>query len=223
MRKSRAKRLCDTDLGQHLALSAAAHLAGTQLFPTNGAGVPTNERLDLVAAAIVRVAPVYVDDLQLGRFRELTPVELQGATVSGGATMLKLTSGQVLGGVAIKRGDLRKAIAILKATGVPGVSMPPPPVARVKAPEPKKPILEQVAELESLLFAPRNGSHVEKVNTLALQIARNAPDGRVANLAMRLMSAVHEARPHEPAEQVSQGLATLRAAVEEVLREGPKQ
>lgn len=53
-------------------------------------------------------------------------------------------------------------------------------------------------------------------NALAVAIARRARDGRVANLAMQLVSAVHEAsRDREEARRVDVALARLRTALEE--------
>ncbi len=66
-RKSKTNELLQTTLGQHLALSVAAHLARTQLvrdpFHTYD-GQHLLESLDVVANALLRVTPVYARDLK---------------------------------------------------------------------------------------------------------------------------------------------------------------
>lgn len=215
-RKSKTRELVEGSLGQHLALSVAAHLARTQLVPDPlGAydGQHLIEMVDVVGNALARVAPLYVHDPKQGSARELTPLELDGAAVRRAATLLVLKDGRTFSSVSMKRADLRQAIAILKAVGVPELrtataaeTVPP------KAEPP--PLLQQVAELESLLRLPLIEPQVEKASRLALAIARHAPQGRVANLAMQLLSAVYEVKGEGDAQRVDAALARLRAALE---------
>ena len=77
-------------------------------------------------------------------------------------------------------------------------------------------------ELEGLLGLPLIDSQMAKANGIAVGLARRAQQGRVANLSMQLVSAVHEARGDGTSEarRVALALARLRAAVEEA--EKPK-
>jgi len=208
--------------GQHLALSVAAHLARTQLVPEPlrvYGGQDLSELLDVVARAIAKVVPLYVQDPQAGSPRELSQDELQGAEVRRGATLLVLKDGRTLSSVTIKRGDLRQAVAILKTIGIPELKLPreksaappPPPPERIDA-------LARLAEIEALLRPPLVAAQVAKANALAVSLARHAPQGNVANLAMQLVSAVHETRAAgeaPDAKRLEVALARLRAALEE--------
>jgi hypothetical protein len=202
---------------QHLALSVAAHLARTQLVPDPLSldGQHTSEMLDVVATALVKVAPLYVQEPKQSSARELTPLELDGASVRKAATVLVLKDGRMLSSVSMKRADLRQAIAILKTVGVPSLHGAPAN-APTAAEAPSPPLAEHVAELESLLRLPLIEPHVEKASRLAVAIARHAPQGRVANLAMQLLSEVHEARREGEgdARRISVALERLRAALE---------
>jgi len=217
--KPKDRQIDDGILGQRLALSVAAHLARTQLVPN-----PLNvydarhlsDMLDVVANALARAAPFYVQDPDGGAALELSPAELEGAKVRSGATVLALKDGRTLTGVSIKRADLRQAVAILKAVGIPELRIARPkeePAANEEAPT----LLAQVAELEALLRQPLIAPHVAKANALAVAIARHARDGRVANLAMQLVSAVHEAKSDAEGEThpVAVALARLRAGLEQ--------
>jgi hypothetical protein len=218
-RNSTTKQLTDGILGQHLALSVAAHLARSQLVPDPldvYDGSHLTEVVNLIGNALAKVAPLYVRDQKTGMARELTPLELEGATVGRAATVLTLKDGRVLSSVSVKRAELRQAIAILKALGIPNLHVPPP--KETPAPKPgRPPLLAHLAELESLLRLPLIPSYVEKVEALALGIARQARSGRVANLAMRLLSAIHEARQEGEGDnrRVGLAMARLRAALEE--------
>jgi hypothetical protein len=218
-RKSKTQQLVESSLGQHLALSVAAHLARTQLVPDPlGAydGQHLTEMVDVVANALARVAPLYVQDPKQGSARELTPLELDGAAVRRAATLLVLKDGRTLSSVSMKRADLRQAIAILKATGIPGLRRAPAnSAAEPKAPL-SPPLAQQVAELESLLRLPLIEAQVEKASRLALALARHARQGRVANFAMQLLSAVYEVNGQGEADErrLNLALARLRAAVE---------
>jgi hypothetical protein len=50
--------------------------------------------------------------------------------------------------------------------------------------------LSRLKELEKLLNFPSVGGHIEEASKLALSLARNAPNGKVANLAMKLLSEI---------------------------------
>jgi len=220
-RKSKTQQLTEGIAGQHLALSVAAHLARTQLIPDPLKvydGQHLTDTLDVVGLALARTAPLHVVDPAAGEPRQLTPAELDGAVAKRGATTLVLRDGRSLGGVSIKRSDLRQAIAILKAVGLPELT---PVAAPSKAAEPAPrgngdAVRARFAELEKLLTPPLFPAQVDRAKAGAVWIARHAPHGRVANLAMQLMSALHETRGTE---EIPGGfrmaLARLRAALQE--------
>lgn len=223
-RKLKAGYISDGLLGQHLALSVAAHVARTQLVPDPldvRDARHRSEMLDAVANALARVAPLYAQNPQAGAPRQLTEDELQGASFRRGATILVLGDGRSLSAVSIRRADLRQGIAILKAVGIqelsPAQKREPP---RAPASDPLDELRASFGEIEGLLRFPLVAAHVERANRLAVTIARNAPDGRIANLAMRLMSAVHEMRDIAAPDQslIIVMLARLRAALEEAGR-----
>jgi hypothetical protein len=220
-RQSHTRQITDGLLGQHLALSVAAHLARSQLVPD-----PLNvydaqhlsETLDAVASALARVAPLYVPDPKAGAPRQLMEDELQGARVRRSATVLVLSDGRSMSGVSIKRADLRQAIAILKAVGIPELS------ARHKSEPPEAPSNDRLAErraslaeIEALLRLPLVAAQVDRACRLIVAMARNAPDGRISNLAMRLMSLLHEMREDKTSGEgmIAVTLARLRAALED--------
>jgi hypothetical protein len=226
-RKTKTQHLADSLLGQHLALSVAAHLARTQLVPD-----PLNvydaqhvsEMVDVVANALARVAPLYAQDPASGAPRQLMEGELEGARVKHGATVLVLKDGRTLSAVSIKRTDLRQAIAILKAVGTQELGRRTPPEA--PKPEPADRVARlraELAEIEGLLRQPLVPTQAERANALLVSIARNAPDGRISNLAMRLMSSVHEARDSAAPDehQIDVMLARLRAALAELRAPSP--
>ncbi|HEX6158406.1 MAG TPA: hypothetical protein VFZ54_20440, partial [Burkholderiales bacterium] len=165
------------------------------------------DMLDVIAASLASIAPLYVFDAASGEPRRLTPEEVQ----KGGA----------LSGVSIRRADLRQAIGVLKARGLPEI-MSRVPVPAAPNPPPKiEPdpgaLLARLAELERLLTPPLLPAQIEQARSAALFIARHAPHGRVANLAMQLMSALHE--PRDAEDEAPGGyrmaLARLRAALEQ--------
>jgi hypothetical protein len=220
-RKSRTQVLTESILGQQLALAVAAHLARSQLVSDPLAiydAQHLGEMLDLIAAALARVAPLYVQDPGSGTPRQLADSELEGAAVKRGGGMVVLRDGRTLSSVSIKRVDLRQAIAILKAVGIPGLQ-PPRPVEEARARTDKRveAPLETLAEIERLLRLPLIPGQLERANRLAVSIARDAPHGRVANLAMQLMSVVHEASRSKNTDQarVDLAVAGLRAALSE--------
>ena len=221
-RKSKTQQLTDSIQGQHLALSVAAHLARTQLVPEPLAVYDSqhlSETVDIVARALAKVAPLYVRDPGSGQPRELAAAELEGAAISRGATLLSLRDGRSFSSVSIRRADLRQAIAILKAVGIEELTprrkpeAPPRADPRDRAAE----IRSRVAEIEALLRPPLLPGQVERANRLIVTTARQAPDGRVANLAMRLMSVVQESNgAEEPSADLRAALVRLRTAVEEI-------
>ena len=222
-RKSQTQQLTDTIAGQHLALSVAAHLARTQLVRdplTVYDGQHILEMINAVGGALARVARLYALDTETGLPRELLEAEVLGATVQRGASVLVLKDGRTLSGVSIKRSDLREAITILKAVGIPELGTATPQAAPASEPKALPPVRvetlrSQLAEIEELLRSPLLRSQVERANQLALSIARNAPHGRVANLAMHLMSAVHDALRTGDEQDIQMMLARLSAALDE--------
>lgn len=196
-RKSKTDQLIDSTLGQHLALSVAAHLARTQLVPDPLAVYDSQhlgEMVDIVARALAKVAPLWVRDAGSGQPRELSGAELESAVISRAATMLTLKDGRGFSSVSIRRADLRQAIAVLKAIGISELAPrhegaePPRSHARDRA----ETLRARVVEIEALLRPPLLPDQVEHANHLIVATAREAPDGLVANLAMQLMSIVQE-------------------------------
>ena len=192
----------------------AAHLARTQLVADPLALYDAQHLIDMVqsvAGALLKVAPVYVRDGASGSPRELTPAELEGAAVSDAGSLLTLADGRHFSAITIKRRDLRQAIAILRALGVPGLR----PAGADGAQKPVAPrsdqIFELLAQIEDLLARPPVPPNI---HTLLVSIARDAGDGRVANLAMQLMSALQESA----AERVAALRVELRAALEGTAR-----
>lgn len=203
--------LAETILGEQLKLSVAAHLARTQLAPDPRArydGQHLMEMVEAVGQALTRVATVYVRDRAGGAPRELSLAELEGASVKEGANLLVLRDARTFSTVSIKRADLRQAIAILKAVGIPW----PQPQAARPAPARSAPDFPALlAEIEAAL-----PNDVERAQRLLIAVARSAPDGRVANRAMQLMSALRQSDP----DAASAALAQLWSAVQEA--EGSK-
>ena len=193
-RKSKTEQLIDSTLGQHLALSVAAHLARTQLVPDPLAVYDSQhlgEMVDIVARALAKVAPLWVRDAGSGQPRELSGAELESAVISRAATMLTLKDGRGFSSVSIRRADLRQAIAVLKAIGISELAPhegAEPPRSHGRA----ETLRARVVEIEALLRPPLLPDQVEHANHLIVATAREAPDGPVANLAMQLMSIVHE-------------------------------
>jgi hypothetical protein len=219
-RKSKTQHLTDSIIGQHLALSVAAHLARTQLVSDPLAIYDSQhltDMIDVVGGAIAKVAPLYVQDPGSGTLRQLTESELEGATVKRSATNLVLRDGRILSSVSLKRVDLRQAIAILKAVGIPELrSAQPAREPQAPAARPELNPTQRLDEIEKLLRPPLLTQQLQRANQMLVSIARNAPQGRVANLSMQLMSALHESEaPQELPEVVPLLLAQLRAALSE--------
>jgi hypothetical protein len=209
-------------LGQHLALSLAAHLARTQLVrdPLATYDAQRNrELLNTIGDALARTARLYVVEVKGAQPQELTQAELEGARAKNGATLLVLKDGRTLSGVSVKRGDLQEAIAILKAVGIGESGAAEPGQANATGPERAasariEELRRLVGELEALLAFPLLPGQVKRANGVAISIARRAPEGRISNLAMHLVSAVHDACRGEDANKVRIMLGRLRAAVE---------
>lgn len=189
------KPLSEVTSGQHVSLAVAAHLARTQLVHDSAKvydGQHLSDMLDELGLALARTAPLHVTDAQTGAVRPLGPAELEGAAVQRGATLLALKDGRKLLGVSIRRSDLRQAIAVLKAVGLRDA--PPAPATPAKTGNGSEALRARFAEVEELLKPPLVPAQVERAKVAAVWIARHAPHGRVANLAMQLMSALHETR-----------------------------
>jgi hypothetical protein len=81
-------------------------------------------------------------------------------------------------------------------------------------------LLASVKEMEELLQFPTVPGHVKKADKLALLIARNAPNGRIANLAMRAINEAHALRSgalplRADRTKLNQTLWHLRLAIQE--------
>ena len=150
--------------------------------------------------------------------RLLDPAELQGATVRHGATVLVLKDGRAFSAVSIKRTDLRQAIAVLRTVGIPDMPNVVPSGSesekRSGVDDPMPRLRAQLREMEQLLRPPLIASQVERANSIAISIARHAPHGHIANQAMRLMSAVTDARNgSERQDEIQLAIARLKAAL----------
>lgn len=80
-------------------------------------------------------------------------------------------------------------------------------------------LLGQVKEIDELLRFPSVSNHIARANALALSIARNAPTGVIANLAMQVLSESNALRPPALPLRADDGrlralLRRLRAALE---------
>lgn len=187
------------DKGQHIALSVAAGLARTQLSPdplkVHDAPHLT-EMLDIVARALAKVAPLYVREMPGADPRLLSAEEQEGASIRKGASVLVLKAGRTFSSVTMKRGDLRQAVAVLKAVGIPELAVngqrEPPSVAATTQ-DPARAALAALDEIEILLRPPLVQERLERANRLVLALARGSPQGHISNLAMQLMSCLYNA------------------------------
>jgi hypothetical protein len=121
----------------------------------------------------------------------------------------------------MKRTELRQAIVILKAVGIPELApRKPPEPPKAQEPDRLDVLHKQIGEVEILLRLPLVPGQIDRANAVLVSVARNAPAGRIANHAMRLMSVVHDARngAAPDAREIDVMLARLRAAVEEAKR-----
>jgi hypothetical protein len=219
MVKRKTDRLIDDLRSQHIALSVAAGLARTQLIPDPSRVYDSqhlSESLNHVARGLAKVAQLYVTAGGEAP-RPLSPNELEGSQIQRGATLVVLKDGRKLSAVSMKRTDLRQAVAILKTIGIQELA-PYKPAAPEPEPTPERPDpLTQLTELERLLGLPLVAPQVARANALAVALARSAPEGRIANLAMQLVSVVHEAKsdPAPEGDRLKLALAKLRGALEE--------
>ena len=216
MGAKRRTSLVDSVLGQHIALSVAAHLARSQLVDKQDVRYDTEhlfEMLDVLARALVRSAPVYVRDGSGSDPRELRIDELEGATVLQGGQFMLLSDGRKLSSVTIKRSDLRDAIALLSCVGVPGLVLGRPYKTTNPAPtEPRLTVL--VEDLERFLKPPFVSAELEEACNILIRIARHAKVSGLSNVAMRLMTALNDCRGREALSETAMALlAELRAAL----------
>ena len=218
-KRGETDRLIEGMRSQHIALSVAAALARTQLIPLPYKAYDAqhlSETLNLVARGLAKVAQLYL--ATPGEMpRPLTPGELEGAQIQRGATLLVMRDGRKLSAVSMKRIDLRQAIAVLKTVGLPELASPPAAPAE-SSPEPERvDSLGALREIEHLLSLPLLAPQVKRANTLAVMLARGAPKGHIANLAMQLVSVVHEAQSEQTqdADRLKLALARLRDALDE--------
>jgi hypothetical protein len=217
-KRNTTERLVDDLRSQHIALSVAAGLARTQLIPD-----PTrvydsqhlSDSLNHVARGLAKVAQLYLA-IPGEAPRPLAPMELEGAQIQRGATLVVLKDGRKLSAVSMKRADLRQAVAILKTIGIQEFAgQTPAPAAPEPAPERLDPRV-QLDEIERLLKGPLVAPQVSRANSLAVALARSAPQGHIANLAMQLVSAVHEAQDEQTqdTDRLTMALARLRDALD---------
>lgn len=219
-RKPKKHQLTDITVGQHVEFSVAVRLASSRLVK-DPRSVEDAQRasgiLNVVGNALARVVPVYSRDAGFAKPRPLSEGELEGSEVMHRATVLLLKDGRTLTAVSIKRRDLRRGIALLRTVGIPAL-------ARGHARQPATQhgeLLAKVDEIEQLVRPPLLPSQMDRVNALAISIARSAPEGGIANLAVRLLSAVHDARiAGESAD--TRGIALIVARMRDAIRNRDK-
>src|SRR4029453_6493237 len=91
-----------------------------------------------------------------------------------------------------------------------------PSAPKAEDPDRLEVLRARFAELEQLLKPPVVPAQLDRAKAAAVWIARHAPHGRVANLAMQLMSALHETRGLDDIPGgFRMALARLRAALDE--------
>ena len=214
--KEKTTRLAEGIRNQHVAMSVAAGIARAQLVP-NPVGVydarHLSEMLEVMAAAIARVAPIHAMNARTGEVRRLTEEDLEGASFARGATALVMKDGTTIAGVSITRGDLRHAVVVLKTIGFQAeadADKPDPEPARAEN------VDALVAEIEQLLLLPFTPEYIDKVNRLTMKIVRAARTGPIVHHAMQLISALHHARVkvEKHSSAVDAALAALQRAIE---------
>ena len=212
--KEKTTRLAQGIRNQHVAMSVAAGLARAQLVPNPVAVYDAqhlSEMLELIAAAIARVAPIHAMNARTGEVRRLSEDELEGARFARGATALVLTDGTPIAGVSITRGDLRHAVAVLKTIGFK---------AEAEAPDTEPAHAENaqalLAEVGELLRLPLTPGHADKVTRLAMKIVRTARTEPIVRHAMQLISALYHARVkvEHHSSAVDNALAALQHSIE---------
>jgi hypothetical protein len=204
--------------GRHLSLAVAAHLVRTQLVQEPLKESDVEQTLDFVAQALAHTAALHVTDEQTGETRPLGRAELEGAVARRGALLLVLKDGRSLSTVTVARAELRQAIAGLKASGLPELAPAPAPTPAPAAPVDgaAAALLARFGELEEALRPPLLPAQLARARTAAIRIARHARKGRIANLAMQLLSALEE--PADAGQNpggLRIALARLRTALEE--------
>jgi hypothetical protein len=175
--------------------------------------------IDIVARALAKVIPLYVRDTGSGQPREFSAAELEGAVITRAATVLKLKDGRSFSSVSVKRADVRQAIVILRAVGIEELTRTVPRAPEARRSEARDRAAElraRLAEVEALLRPPLLPEQVERANHLLVTTARHVGDGRVANLAMRVMSIALESKGSEDTpDELKAALARLRTAAED--------
>ena len=84
--------------------------------------------------------------------------------------------------------------------------------ARLNAEE----LMLRCIELEAAMESPLVDGHLKMAEGLTMYIARSAPNGRIANLAMHIMSDLVQLRTRpEPGERIRETLSQLRTALRE--------
>lgn len=191
-RKPKKDQSTDITVG-HLAFPVAVQLASSELIEdqrSDRGAQHVGGMLNVIGNALVRVVPVYFQDAGVARPRPLSQGEIEGSEVMHSATALVLKDGRTLTTVLIKRRDLRRGIAVLRTTGIPQLAG-----KRTRKPATQhEELLAKVAEIERLVRPPLLPSQVERVSTLAISIARSAPQGGIATHAVRLLGALYDAR-----------------------------
>ena len=79
-------------------------------------------------------------------------------------------------------------------------------------------LIVRFEELEAVLHAPAAQDSVDKAQALAMYIARSAPNGAIANLAMQVMSAavhLHNGSPQVANDTLKATLSQLQIALSE--------
>lgn len=214
--KDKTTRLAEGIRNQHVAMSVAAGIARAQLVP-NPVGVydarHLSEMLEVMAAAIARVAPIHATNARTGEVRRLTEEDLEGASFARGATALVLKDGTTIAGVSITRGDLRHAVLVLKTIGFQAEADADKPDLE---PARAENVDALVAEIEQLLLLPFTPEYIDKVNRLTMKIVRAARTGPIVNHAMQLISALHHARVkvEKHSSAVDAALAALQRSIE---------
>lgn len=214
--KEKTTRLAEGIRNQHVAMSVAAGLARAQLVP-NPVGVydarQLSEMLEVMAAAIARVAPIHAMNARTGEVRRLTEEDLEGASFARGATALMLKDGTAIAGVSITRGDLRHAVVVLKTIGFQAEAEAD---KSDREPARAENVDALVAEIEQLLLLPFTPEYIDKVNRLTMKIVRAARTGPIVDHAMQLISALHHARVkvEKHSSAVAAALAALQRSVE---------
>lgn len=80
-------------------------------------------------------------------------------------------------------------------------------------------LMVRLSELEALMRAPMTNGNLELCEGLVMYIARSAPNGQIANLAMQVMSTLIQLRRKPGAnETLEKTLSQLRTSLSEAAR-----